>query len=588
MERPIILCVDDERVILDALSAQLDAQLGDDYEYETANSGEEALEVAESLMDSGQKLAVIISDQMMPNMTGDELLVRMHRLTPDTNKILLTGQASADAVGRALNEAKLYRYITKPWEPTDLIMTIQEAVRSFQQKQQITQQTNIMESLYFASKILGRANKSEELFQKLAEIIIDHTKAQRVALFQFKNDQLFQPVIYKKVDALGSLGKLPPIIPDDNTQVCFTLIEQALNKRLTINVSNANVQPWGSDPYIQQYKPKSLYVIPIILDNRLEGLFYLEHFDRYSTFGREVNEFMNLFTPQAAIHLENTELYAGLERKVTERTQELQHQKQIVEEKNKDIQDSIVYASRLQDALFPATDAFYQFFSDSEIYLRPKDVVSGDFYWYEIQGDVIYFAAADCTGHGVPGALLSIMGNNLLTDIVKSNPGIEPAHALTQLHQALLAKLRQKSDNHPLDGMDIALCRYDRISRNLIFAGAGRPLFHFRNNELIEYKSEKNCIGGHTPVDYPFTQTVIHVAQGDLIYLFSDGYTDQFGGNSGSAPRKMTTRPLREIIVNDSASSIHSINENLIQQFNDWKGNIEQTDDMLLIGVRIT
>jgi serine phosphatase RsbU (regulator of sigma subunit) len=297
---------------------------------------------------------------------------------------------------------------------------------------------------------------------------------------------------------------------------------------------------------------------------------------------------MNLFTPQAAIHLENSELYAGLERKVNERTQELQHQKQIVEEKNKDIQDSIVYASRLQDALFPATDAFYQYFKDSEIYLRPKDVVSGDFYWYEIQGDVIYFAAADCTGHGVPGALLSIIGNNLLTDIVKSNPGIEPAEALTQLHQALLAKLRQKSDNHPLDGMDIALCRYDRISRNLIFAGAGRPLLHFRNNELIEYKSEKNCIGGHTPVDYPFTQTVIHVAQGDLIYLFSDGYTDQFGGNNGSVPRKMTSRPLREIIVNDSASPIHSINEKLIQQFNDWKGNNDQTDDMMLIGVRLT
>ncbi|HET6992737.1 MAG TPA: SpoIIE family protein phosphatase, partial [Bacteroidia bacterium] len=189
-----------------------------------------------------------------------------------------------------------------------------------------------------------------------------------------------------------------------------------------------------------------------------------------------------------------------LEIQVKERTSEISEQKKIIEEKNKDITDSILYAKKIQDAMLPASDVIHELFPESFILFNPKDIVSGDFYWVIENNNYRFIAAADCTGHGVPGALMSMTGNNFLNQIVIERNNSSPASILNELNSAIRKSLKQeRSDVESKDGMDIALCcflpDFPDFSE-LIFAGANRPLWLVRNNELLEFKADKQAIGG--------------------------------------------------------------------------------------------
>lgn len=427
--KAVIICVDDNQTVLTSLRHQLKRDYSTEFDIETAESGEEALEIFNDLFEGNVDVPLIISDQIMPGMKGDELLSIIFNRSPKTLTIMLTGQADANAVGNAVNKANLYRYISKPWDNTDLNMTVKEAIKSYYQTQKI-----------------------EEQNKKLELLVIELKK-----------------------------------------------------------------------------------------------------------------------------HNEN------LEELVAERTKEINLQKSIIEQKNNDITDSIKYAQKIQSAMLSPIEHFDEYLSDYFILYYPKDIISGDFYWIDNKDEKIYVTVADCTGHGVPGAFMSMLGTTLLNDILDKPETYTAAQFLGELRTYIMKSLHQKDNGTSKDGMDMSLCIIDTVNKKINFSGAYNPLLRISNNELIEYKADRMPIAYHLNMQ-PFTDTYLEYKSGDLFYIFSDGFIDQFGGDG---QRKFLLKNFKNLLLQISGQSILEQKKSIQDVFFTWKGETEQIDDVSVLGMKL-
>jgi len=429
MQKPVILCVDDEPIVLKGLEAQLGRTFGKDYILEFAENGEEALEIIDDILKKGGLFPLIISDQLMPGLKGNELLKKIHEISQKTLKILLTGQADAAAIGDAVNSANLYRYIAKPWETDDLVLTVTEALRSFFQDQKLEEQNQLL---------------------------------------------------------------------------------------------------------------------------------------------KEYNE--------------------QLEAKVEERTAEIMRQKIELQDANKNITASISYASLIQQAMIPSVKILEKHIPKYFILNKPKDIVSGDFYWFKQIKNHIYIAVADCTGHGVPGAFMSMLGISQLNEIIIEKD-INPANEiLNELRKRIKSSLHQDGQKgHPQDGMDIAFCVIDIENKTLQFSGANSPLYLFSkknaNNsyELIETKPDRMPIGVHPSDNLGFTNNLLNLQNEDAIYIFSDGYVSQFGGENND---KFKVKRFQDILTRMQDKPMIVQKQILEETIIEWQGKQKQTDDILVIGIK--
>src|SRR5687768_6659077 len=265
---------------------------------------------------------------------------------------------------------------------------------------------------------------------------------------------------------------------------------------------------------------------------------------------------------------------------ITERKKievEIQHQ-------NRKITESINYAKRIQNAILPNNRVINRALPDSFILYKPRDVVSGDFPWFVQVKDEIFIAAVDCTGHGVPGALLSLIGYFLLNDIVRSRKITEPGKILDMLDEGVTTTLRQDEDATTKDGMDIALCKINVTTREVEYAGAHRPLYIMKNSVMEEVKGNKFPIGGGIFKNQTnFTNTKIKLQKGDSIYFSSDGFPDQFGGPEG---RKFGPKRVREIIEQVHKKNMADAMTVFDNDWEGWRDTTKQTDDVLLIGIK--
>jgi PAS domain S-box-containing protein len=263
------------------------------------------------------------------------------------------------------------------------------------------------------------------------------------------------------------------------------------------------------------------------------------------------------------------------------------NRKEELEARQVEIMDSIRYAKRIQSAIMPNLKQILRDFDDSFVLFLPKDIVSGDFYWYHRIGDKYYIAAIDCTGHGVPGAFMSIIGNYLLNSIIINNQVTDPAEILKQLNRKIKISLKSDSFSQTSDGMDVALVVVDKIHKKLEFASALRPLFLFQGGDFIEEKGDKIPITSNISgtqlsnfVTYTYDFNV-----GDSFYIFSDGMIDQFGGDKG---KKFLTKRFKELLFDINTLPMPEQKEIIKKAFDEWRADYEQVDDVLVMGIRFT
>jgi serine phosphatase RsbU (regulator of sigma subunit)/HAMP domain-containing protein len=282
----------------------------------------------------------------------------------------------------------------------------------------------------------------------------------------------------------------------------------------------------------------------------------------------------------------------SLERKVMERTEEVVRQKSEIENKNEELEilykqvtDSIHYAKRIQEAILPPSALIDQILPNSFVLFKPKDIVSGDFYWIEKKNGLTYFAAVDCTGHGVPGAFMSLVGHNILKDIISNTNVIKPSEILDKLREGVINTLHvSNSGTQSKDGMDITLCCINFDTLELQYAAAYNPLCIVRDGKLIIHNANKFPIGAFIGEKENFDNITIQLQKNDQLYIYSDGYADQFGGPNG---KKFMVGNFRKLLVQLANKPITEQMGFLKTTLDNWQGDLEQVDDVLIIGLKV-
>ncbi|MEX2484203.1 MAG: GAF domain-containing protein [Brumimicrobium sp.] len=352
--------------------------------------------------------------------------------------------------------------------------------------------------------------------------------------------------------------------------------------------------------------PESLIFCPMMIGNRVIGIISAQSFKKnaYKEYHLDI---LRTLAAYSAIAFENANLIKNMENQVLVRTAEVVKQKEIIEEKNKDITDSILYAQRIQNVILPPIDEFQDNFVKSFVVFKPRDIVSGDFYWIEEVEDKIYLAVVDCTGHGVPGALVSVVGANGLNRCLLEFNLRKPSDILNKLSQ-LVTETFEKTDSNVRDGMDIALCCIDKNTHELSFSGAYNPLWIIREDynvtddiesyklltegskTLIEIKSDKQPIG-YSYEPKPFTTVNFSLKKNDVVYLFSDGFADQFGGHEEDVIRKggkkFKSINFKKLLLSLSHKPLEEQGDIIEETFETWRGELEQVDDVCVLGVKL-
>lgn len=326
----------------------------------------------------------------------------------------------------------------------------------------------------------------------------------------------------------------------------------------------------------EAYRPtfvKSLAMVPIRTSDPI-GAIGNYWADQHLPSEEEVSLLQSL-ADITAVTMENIKMYDELEYRVKDRTAQLQ-------EKNREITDSIAYARRIQNAVLPSFSLIQEHFKDSFILYKPRDIVSGDFYWFEKKGDLLLIAAADCTGHGVPGAMLSVVCSNALYRSVNEFNLLAPGNILDKARDLVLESLAKNGESIN-DGMDISLCAIDTKTGNVSWSGANNNLWYLRNGALCEVKAHKQSIGRSNAPE-PFPTYDIPVSKGDILYLVTDGFADQFGGEKG---KKFKRRQLENLLHATGSMPLATQKRTLDHMFENWRGELEQVDDVTIVGIRV-
>ncbi len=466
-----------------------------------------------------------------------------------------------------------------------------QAIAAGNKALQLSQEISSLKYIRFSSRILWELHKKENNYQKALDMhelytqTLDSIESEENQRAVFQQEYKYQYEKQATIDSVANAQK-------------EQLAQQKLDKQKAISAKqNAEIK----QKQTQQYALFGGLALVIVF----AGFIF--------------NRFRITQKQKKVIEAQKSEV--EIQKEVAEEKKlEAEHQKELVEEKNKEIMDSINYAQRLQNAILPPKKLVKQWLPQSFILYKPKDIVAGDFYWMETLGDVVYFAAADCTGHGVPGAMVSVVCSNALSKALIEEKITEPAKILDRTRELVIDRFG-RSEEEIKDGMDVALCALNTETNVLHWAGANNPLWIIRKSchpepeelrakgdlrpkgeskedslppmgakieeiddyTFIELKADKMPIGKYGELR-PFTNHEIHLHEGDAFYIFSDGFPDQFGGEKG---KKYKSGKLKKYFISIQDQGMQAQRELLNQEFESWRGDIEQIDDVCVIGVRV-
>lgn len=430
----------------------------------------------------------------------------------------------------------------------------------------------IEQGIELSNKIGYRYKKIDFLLQQ--SIIYEHEKKFEQAFYCHKNYSLLKDSIF-----------------NDENQMRFMELQTRYESESRLK----EIDVLTKDNETQNSNLKKNQIILAIISLLLLSIFVFSFF-LYKAYRNknEINTKLILQNDEIQQQKEEIQLYnenlkdlnlelMSVNEEIENQRFELSNQRDLLVTQNKDITDSIMYAEKIQTAVLTNAEKYICYFADSFIIFRPKDIISGDFYWVKKVNEYLLFALADCTGHGVPAAMLSMLGISFLNEIVARKEIVTSAGVLDELRNYITTSLQQTGrDGESRDGMDMAFCAYNLDTRELQFAGANICLYYTQNNVLQLMDGDKMPIGFYF-TNRPFTNNVIKMKEGEKVYLTSDGYADQFGGPSG---RKFYSRRFKELIESVLLQPMEKQGEIIKQTHIVWKGNHEQIDDILVMGLK--
>lgn len=436
-----------------------------------------------------------------------------------------------------------------------------------------------------ASSTIAREIKLDQLLKKMMEIVIENAGAQKGVLIENIDESL---LIQAEGNTEGVSGVLQAQPAAESGKVPLSVINYVAHSKQKLVFDNISKDPdYSTDNYIQKNQPRSVVCFPILSKGELSAIIYLENNLVEGAFTPARLEVLNMLAAQIAISVENAGLYENLEEKVAQRTQELR-------EKNEQILDSIRYSKRIQTAIMPLEEKLKRELPEHFILFLPRDIVSGDFYWYTEIDNRVIFAVVDCTGHGVPGALLAMMGDIFLKEIINTDQVFEPGKILEALHIKVRTHLRQEEDKaETMDGMDVCLCCFEREKGKLYFAGARRPLFIIKDyktdpgedmSKLTEIRGDRKSIGGRQKeAARKYTTHEIEVQKGDMIYLTSDGFAHQPDPHM----KKYGSNRLKAFLTKMARFPAKEQKQYLEEELKTHQDTEKQRDDITIAGIRL-
>ncbi len=459
------------------------------------------------------------------------------------------------------------------------IALIQQSMKNYAESNQnlekavsLAQEVNDMSSLKNSYGMLsenydklGNAAKAREFFD-LAASLKSHIQKEEIKKFESRTKLAEAEISVKDVE-----------IKSRDKEIRKMTREQQLTQELLRQqkeLSSLKDKEFQTKERLQEARQRYTYLIMASL-----GLFLLL-----------VSGFLFFIFKQLKEKKKAYEMLEQSNRQITEQKQEIELQRDIATSQKKKITDSIYYAQRIQNAVLPPVSLIEKVLPEHFIFYRPRDIVSGDFYWMTEKDGIVIFAAVDCTGHGVPGAFMSMLGVAFLNEIVNKitfNKHIRSLHAseiLNQLRENVIGSLHQTGKaNETKDGMDMSLCVIDFENRHLQFAGAHNPLYIIRNSSFMQIDADKMPIGIYKTSSIPFNNHELTLEKDDLLYLFSDGYYDQFGGVQNT---KMFSANFRKLLLEIHQKPMAEQKRSIQEYYDDWKGNREQVDDVMVIGFK--
>lgn len=439
------------------------------------------------------------------------------------------------------------------------------------------------QSVLKSSSAISGEIQIESLLHKVMNIMIENAGAERGILILKKDGKLF-------VEAEGSISSqdvnvLTNIPLSDYPKISSSLVYYAERTKEPIVLSNAiKDDRFNKEEYVYRNNIISVLCAPILKQGELTGILYLENNLSEAAFSEDRFQVIKVLASQAAISIDNAMLYANMEQKVEDRTRELALANEELGEKNRHITDSINYAKTIQEAILPSKSLMAVSFPDFFITFRPKDIVSGDFYWFTVTDEYFFVAAVDCTGHGVPGAFMSMIGSSLLNQVVKELKITDPAGILHHLNLYVRKALKQDiKEDASRDGMEICLCRFNKSFTEVQFSGGHRPLFIMEDSEFITIKGDRDSIGGKDRGERVFTTHAYQIKKDKKtsIYLSTDGFQDQ----PNPEGKKIGSKGLQTMIQSFSHLDGFGQKEKFESELDAHSGSEQQRDDVTLIGV---
>lgn len=475
----------------------------------------------------------------------------------------------------------LASFVAIALENATLYETMEEKIT--QRTHEVFKQKEELEVNYFNTRLLSEIGQLisstlnlDEIFPELYEKVVQLMDAEIFAVRLY--DEVNNAIHFKYTIEKGKRCEPFSISMNETDNYNVWCIQN--RKEIFLNDNKKEYRKYVNEIQVLQGEmPNSLIFYPMIVENKMIGVITIQSFklNAYDDYHLDILKTLASYIGTA---IDNATLYDTLEKKVLERTEEL-------EQKNTDITASINYAKRLQKGILPDESFMRQLLPDSFVYFKPKDIVSGDFYWVDRTQSKILFAVVDCTGHGVPGAMMSIIGRNLLDQAVNEKGITTPAQILNFLQVGLSLAFGQTAERKTdlFDGMDLAVCSIDRSTNMLDFAGANNSLYLVQDGELIVLKGDKVGISAEFEISNSYTNLEIEIKKGDVIYLTSDGFPDQFGG-----PRykKYTYRKMEELFGRIHKMDISDQYRIIQDEIERWRGDKDQIDDICVMGVRIS